>query len=168
MKSVLFIVLLACAGFLQTANAQAPVGNGQSQLNAGIGLSSWGLPVYVGLDYGAARDITVGGEVSFRSYGENWTGRKYNHTIIGISGNFNYHLNTVLKLPRQWNIYAGLNLGFYYWSSPSEYGGGGASGLGLGGQLGARYYFGQSTGINLEVGGGNAFSGGKIGLTFKL
>jgi len=40
--------------------------------------------------------------------------------------------------------------------------------MGRGAQIGGRYYFTQKVGINLELGGGNAFSGGKIGLTFKL
>ena len=71
-------------------------------------------------------------------------------------------------MTNQWDFYAGLNLGYYTWSSPSDYPGNRTSGLGLGAQVGGRYYFTPKVGINLEIGGGNAFSGGKIGLTFKL
>jgi len=40
--------------------------------------------------------------------------------------------------------------------------------LGLGAQVGGRYYISNKVALNLEFGGGNAFSGGKFGLTFKL
>lgn len=36
------------------------------QLNAGTGISGWGIPVYVGLDYGVTNEITVGAELSYR------------------------------------------------------------------------------------------------------
>jgi outer membrane immunogenic protein len=148
--------------------AQCPINKGQAQLNAGVGLSSWGIPVYVGLDYGIHKDITIGGEASFRSYNDNWGGNKYRHSVVGISGNGNYHFNSLLGIPTNWDLYAGLNIGFYYWSSPDNYGGTRSSGLGLGAQVGGRYYFSDKVGINLEFGGGNAFSGGKFGISIKL
>jgi len=73
-----------------------------------------------------------------------------------------------LNIPSPWDFYAGLNLGFYSWNSPRDYEGSHTSGLGLGGQIGGRYYFSNKVGINLEFGGGNAFSGGKFGLTIKI
>ena len=42
------------------------------------------------------------------------------------------------------------------------------SGLGIGGQVGGRYYFNDKVGINLEFGGGNAFGGGKVGVSVRL
>jgi hypothetical protein len=166
MKKQLFIlsfVLLCSLSF-----AQSPISKGESQLNAGIGLSSWGVPLYIGIDYGVHPDITVGGEVSFRSYHDNYANVRYNHSVTGISGNGNYHFNRILEIPREWDFYAGLNLGFYIWNSPDNYVGSNSSGLGLGGQVGGRYSFSNKIGLNLEFGGGNAFSGGKLGLTFKL
>ena len=148
--------------------AQAPIAVGQSQFNAGVGFSSWGVPVYLGFDYGVHPDITLGAEISFRSHSERRAGSRYNHSIIGISGNANYHLNRILNIPSNWDFYAGLNLGFYIWSSPDGYDGSGSSGLGFGGQIGGRYYFTETFGLNLEFGGGNAFSGGKFGLSIKL
>lgn len=62
----------------------------------------------------------------------------------------------------------GLNLGFYVWSSPDAYQGSHSSGLGIGAQIGGRYYFTNKVGLNFEFGGGNAFSGGKVGVTIKL
>ena len=50
-----------------TASAQnANLDKGGLQLNAGVGVSGWGIPVYVGLDYGVTDEITVGGELSYR------------------------------------------------------------------------------------------------------
>lgn len=159
-----FIFLIA----ISVIFAQGPISKGQSQINAGVGLSSWGVPVYLGFDHGVHPDITLGAELSYRGYNDNWKNDKYNHSIIGISGNANYHFNTVLNIPSPWDFYAGLNLGFYSWNSPRGYKGSHTSELGLGAQIGGRYYFSNKVGINLEFGGGNAFSGGKFGITIKI
>lgn len=164
-KLLLTIVLLA--GVI-CSYGQNPLSVGKAQLNAGFGFSGWGVPVYLGLDFGASRDFTLGGELSFRSYRDDYNGVGYGHSIIGVSGNANYHFNTVLNIPSAWDFYGGLNLGFYSWTSSSDYPGNHTSGVSLGAQIGGRYYFSHKVGLNLELGGGNAFSGGKIGLTFKL
>ncbi|MGG9972012.1 hypothetical protein ACQ33O_09490 [Ferruginibacter sp. SUN002] len=164
-KLFLAIVLLSVLSY---SYSQSPLPVGKNQINFGVGLSEWGVPLYIGIDHSVHKNITIGGEVSFRSYNEKYQSVKYRHSIVGISGNGNYHFNTALKIPRKYDFYAGLNLGFYAWSSPNGYPGSHNSGLGLGAQIGGRYYFSPKTGINLEFGGGNAFSGGKFGLTIKL
>lgn len=166
MKVLMIIMALAFGG--NFAFGQYALPQGAAQLNAGVGLSSWGIPIYVGFDYGAGKDVSVGGEVSFRSYHDDWKNKRYNHGIIGISGNVNFHFNSAFRIPRNWDFYAGLNLGFYMWNSDSGYEGDHVSGIGLGAQVGGRYYFSNSFGVNLEFGGGNAFSGGKFGITAKL
>jgi outer membrane immunogenic protein len=148
--------------------AQSPIQKGKLQFNAGVGLSSWGVPVYLGLDYGVHKDITIGGELSYRGYHDRFNDVKYNHSVIGISGNGNYHFNSVLNIPDNWDLYAGLNIGFYIWDSDEDYPGSYTSGLGIGAQIGGRYYFSDNIGINLEFGGGNAFSGGKVGISILL
>lgn len=162
------LLTTALLGGIIYSYGQNPLAIGKAQLNAGFGFSDWGVPVYLGLDYGVARDFTLGGELSFRSYRENYKGVGYGHNVIGISTNGNYHFNTVLNMTSDWDFYAGLNLGFYSWTSSSDYPGNRTSGLGIGAQIGGRYYFSKKAGINIELGGGNAFSGGKIGMTFKL
>lgn len=148
--------------------SQSPLYVGSSQLNLGVGLSDAGIPVYIGFDHSIARDLTIGAELSYRAYNERWNSDYYNHNIIGISGNMNYHFNTLFGISPRWDLYAGGNLGFYVWTSPDGYSGNRSSRLGLGAQLGMRYYFTNSIGLNIEVGGGNAFSGGKVGLSFRL
>jgi outer membrane immunogenic protein len=159
---VLFLLIAVCAVF-----AQNPIGNGQTQFDAGFGFSNWGNPAYVGLDYGID-DFTLGGELSFDSWRENYNNNYYQHSIIGISGNANYHFNTLLEIPSNWDLYAGLNIGFYAWNSPDTYQGTHTSGLGIGGQVGTRFYFSRNFGVNLEFGGGNEFSGGKLGISVKI
>ncbi|MBI1837853.1 MAG: hypothetical protein HYR91_11380 [Flavobacteriia bacterium] len=154
-------------------SAQCPIAEGQAQLNAGVGLSSWGIPVYVGLDYGVHKDITIGGELSYRRYNDYYYNKNYYtnyyRSIIGVSGNANYHFNSLLSIPTNWDFYAGLNIGFYLWSSSSYNNNGNhTSGIGIGGQIGGRYYFNEKIGVNLEFGGGNSFSGGKFGISLKF
>lgn len=151
-----------------TFYAQSPIAKGGAQLNAGVGLSSWGIPLYIGMDFGIHKDVTLGFEASFRSHHERYNDYRYRHNVIGISGNVNYHFNSLLNIPPKWDFYAGLNIGFYHWNSPNDYYGDHYSGLGLGGQIGGRYYFTDRVGINLEFGGGNAFSGGKFGISIKI
>jgi outer membrane immunogenic protein len=164
MKKLISIVFLSFMTFL-VVNSQNPQEK-RNQLNAGIGLSGWGVPVYVGLDFGIHKDISFGIEGSFRSYNQNYTGSNYYSSITGLSGNMNYHFNRILEIPSNWDFYAGLNLGYYFWHSSSDYPGNGSSGLGLGGQIGGRYYINNRLGLNLEFGGGNAFSQGKFGISY--
>lgn len=162
------MLVMAVLGTLGTMYGANALSKGQTQMNAGVGFSSWGLPIYVGFDYGVHQDVTLGGEVSFQQYDEDYRHHDYDHSIIGISGNANYHFNNILEIPSNWDFYAGLGLGFYIWNSPSDYHGSNSSGLGISGQIGGRYYFNQKFGVNLEFGGGNAFSGGKFGISVRL
>ena len=146
------------------AQAQGDLAVKKFQLNAGLGLSSRGVPVYVGFDYGANKHITVGAEVAYRSY----TNSGYNFGITSFGANANYHFNDVLSIDKDFDVYAGLNLGYLVWNLPGGYVGDYASGLGLGAQIGGRYYLNNKVGLNLEFAGGNKVSGGKFGVTVKL
>jgi outer membrane immunogenic protein len=141
--------------------------DGKNQLNLGLGLSSWGIPVYIGLDHGISSTFSLGGEVSYRSYDDKWKNKNYNHSIIGVGINGNYHFNEILDMTSDWDFYAGLNLHFFSWESPSEYDGRHSTGVGLGVQVGGRYSISKNTSLNLEFGGG-ALSGGKFGFTFNM
>jgi hypothetical protein len=146
-KLIISLSLVLITGF---AFSQSPLYVGTSQLNLGVGLSNSGIPIYIGFDHSIARDITLGAELSYRAYNENWQNNYYNHNILGISGNANYHFNTLFGISPRWDLYAGANVGFYIWNSPDGYTGSRSSGLGLGGQLGMRYYFTNAIGLNLE------------------
>lgn len=168
MKNILKLLFIINLAVPPVINAQSPIQNGEWQLNGGFGFSGWGLPVYIGLDYGIHPNISMGGEFSFRNYRNNVNSRYYDHSILGFLVNGNYHFNQLMGIPDPWDFYAGLNVGFYSWTSDDEYPRSGSSGLGLGLQVGGRYYFSEKFGINLELGGGNTVSGGKFGITLKL
>lgn len=151
------------------AFAQGSLEKGGLQLNAGFGTSGWGTPVYVGLDYGIHKDITLGAELSYRSDSNVYGANKYKSSAIGIGVNGNYHFNSVLNMPSKWDLYAGLGLNYYIWSYDNDlYKTSNSSDIGLGGQVGARYFFTNKFGVNLELGGGSATNGAKIGITYKF
>lgn len=163
------IILLAC--LFTTANAtyaQSPLPIHKTQLNLGVGLSNWGVPIYAGVDYGINRDLSLGLEFSTRSYNENWNNGSYHHTVSAFIGNANYHFNTALNIPTKYDFYAGLNIGFNIWNSPTAYTGNHTSGLAIGAQIGGRYYLSQKTALNLEFGGGNSATNSKFGLSIIL
>jgi outer membrane immunogenic protein len=165
MKKVSLIIL---SSLFTTAMVfgQSPLGKGGSQLNAGVGFSSWGTPVYIGADFGVHPDITIGPKLSYRNYNYNALGTKYEQNLTVLAFNGNYHFNRLLSLPSKWNVYAGLTMGYYVWSA-NDFTGAKGSGIGLDGQIGARYFFTNKFGINLEFGGGTA-TGGNFGITYKL
>lgn len=146
------------------------------QINAGISLTSagWGVPIYGGFDYGITNDITIGLQASYASQSKTFGGYSSKGTWFGLGANGNYHFNTLLEIPNKWDVYAGVTLAYnsFSWNYPKEvsdaYKTGTASGVGLAGQVGARYFFSDTIGINLEFGGGNITSGGKVGITFKI
>ena len=165
MKKIFIAIVLIAASQFSVAQQYS---SNKTLLNLGVGLSGWGIPVYGGLDLKVTNDVTIGGEVSFRSYDENWNGFSYHHSITGIVGNVNYHFGKWLDVPSSFDFYTGLNLGFYVWSNPDGYTGNHSSGLGIGAQLGGRYYFSNKVGVNLELGSGIINLGGKLGVTFKI
>jgi outer membrane immunogenic protein len=168
MKKLSFIIILTAITVF-TVGAQSSTEHGNTQLNAGVGFSGWGIPIYVGFDFGVRHDMTLGLQASFRRYDQDYQHIYYNHTILGFSGNGNYHFNRILNIPSNWDFYAGLNIGFYFWSSPTDYPGTGSSSVGLGAQVGGRYFFSDRFGLNLEVGGNSTWnSGGKFGITYRF
>jgi len=185
MKKFLFLAGLFMAA--ATASAQADLGKGNLQLNAGTGISGWGIPVYVGLDYGVTDEITVGGELSYRydtssyairanfgRFGEYRSDKiTYRHHTFGVFTNGNYHFNRLLRLPRQLDLYAGASLGFFFGSVTSsegniKYTGDDYSGFSAALQTGARYFFTDNFGVNLELSGGVLTSGLKAGITYRF
>lgn len=152
--------VLALSFLLTAASAQSPVGMGGKQANFGTGFSSWGIPLYFGMDFGVHQDITAGFVVSARTHPD--------VLLLGLAGVGNYHFNRILEIPSNWDLYAGLSLGLFFWNWDSQYVGSKNSPLGLDLQVGGRYFWSERWGVNLELGGGSAISGGRIGLTRKL
>jgi hypothetical protein len=149
----LLLLLTIVSMFTAASFAQSPIGKGGKQVNFGLGFGS-DLPAYVGVDFGVHDDITVGPLFAIDLNGLDW---------LTIAAKSDYHFNTLLNIPQEWDFYAGLNLGFR-----AGLGGGNTSGLQLGAQVGGRWYWNDRWGLNLEFGGGIAFAGGSFGLSVKL
>jgi hypothetical protein len=179
------LVIALAVFFTNSAKAQFnPNTNHVKMVSAGLGLSSWGVPFFARFEVPVADsfedpffdNITVGGGVSFQAYGEHYFGYRWRHTIIGIHARSNYHFNELLEIDDQWDVYAGLNLGYYIWNTKYDdnsgfrvhYEGSGSGGLSLGLQIGGQYFINDNLGINLELGGGTVLSGGTVGVTFLL
>ena len=170
--------------FLATATASAQgLGQNKAQINGGVGLSGLGIPVYLGVDYGIARDFTIGAEVSYSSKKVSNGYFEDRYSIFGFGVNGNYYFDRILKLPREFDFYAGATLGYYNISNTRTYGGPSSlqpyyerlytssfasSGVNLELQVGGRYFFTKNLGVNLEFGGGIFGVGGKLGLTYRF
>jgi hypothetical protein len=155
MKTIRIAVLALLVCSVAQIQAQYALKTGNMQFNGGIGISNWGLPLYAGLDYGFDKNISIGGDISIRTFGAGLQGYT---SILGLSANGNYHFVELLGIDDIYDVYAGLDLGFY-------------TGLGIvnvGAHIGGRYYFKKNMAVNLELGGGNALSAGKVGVSILL
>jgi len=152
LKRIILTVFITTCLSLGTF-AQSPIGEGGKQINFGVGLFDSGVPVYFGMDFGVHPDITVGGQIAL----------DLGFDYFSISGRGDYHFNTLLEIPRDWDFYAGLSLGFIS-GIDDDYN----SDVDLGLQVGGRYYWSSDWGINLEFGGGNNLSGGRFGVSKRF
>lgn len=152
MKKLIGIALFI--GIASAVMAQSPIGRNGKQLNFGVGLYGHGVPLYIGMDFGVHPDITVGGQL----------GLDLNLDYLAVSGRGDYHFNSLLNIPRDWDFYAGLNIGFIAGIHDDFL----DDGLDLGAQIGGRYYWNSGWGVNLEFGGGSQISGGRFGLSHRF
>jgi hypothetical protein len=65
MKTIRIAATALMVCLFSNVYAQYALQTGKFQFNGGIGLSSWGLPVYAGLDYGFDKNISFGGSFRF-------------------------------------------------------------------------------------------------------
>lgn len=162
--------------------AQNPLNKGQFQLNGGLGFSGWGIPIYAGIDYGIHKDISIGAEISYRSYNENYyysnNNYKYKNTAFAFGTNGNYHFNSLIGIPKKFDFYAGANVTYFAWSSEYYHSNNNnnnnnhlhnnvKSNVELGIQVGGRYFFNNNFGLNTEISSG-AVTGVKFGITYQL
>lgn len=168
-------ILIVAFGFISNGVfAQAPLKEGEVQLNAGLGFSGWGVPVYVGLDLGIVRDVTLGGQLSFQTDNDSYhyNGNNYDNkaSAVGIGINGNYHFNRIMDIPSQFDFYAGASVTYYIWNYNDNNGGPHPDNdsFGPGVQVGGRYFFNDNFGLNLEFAGNTGTSGGKFGITYKF
>lgn len=175
-KILLTVFLIALISSTSLVRAQFNPYSGPAKLiTVGIGFSGWGIPIFGRFETGIAENISVGGGISYQGYNETYTGVKWHHSVFGLNARGSYHFNELIELPDEWDLYAGLNLGYYFWNTNYEgpgtsfdYSGSGSGGFSIGIHVGGRYFINEKIGVNVEFGGGNVLSGGTVGVTFRL
>ncbi len=65
-KIYLIILMISLSVSLLAQVGAAPLSKGEKQINFGIGAGSYGLPVYVGMDFAVHDDVTIGPVLSVR------------------------------------------------------------------------------------------------------
>jgi hypothetical protein len=81
MKTRIICCALAILSALSTGFSQSPLPKGKTQINAGVGFSERGIPIYFGFDHGIHDNVSLGGEFSYRGYKDIWRGNSYKHNI---------------------------------------------------------------------------------------
>lgn len=165
---LLFVAAFVLGGL--TANAQFE--NGDKLLNVGLnvgGTLGGGIGAGAAYEVGVHDFISVGGEADFVtwSYGSGGYNVKYN--FISFGGRANYHFGKHFITNDKLDFYGGLALGYRIanYSSPwSGYSNSYGSGLYIGPQIGARYYFKPNLAALAEA--GYTATALKLGLTFKM
>lgn len=172
--------------------ANAQINKGEIIGTAGIGLgnslygaySSSLLPINLEAEYGVVESglfgvdglsLGVGPAISYTqgkesyNYGYGDYGYKCSSILVGAKGYFHYDLFNVDKL----DTYASITLGYNIASAKyfGDWGGNAGNAVSVGGlfygfSVGARYWFTDAIGANLEAGVGLSFL--KAGVTFKL
>ena len=147
---MLVVSLLFVAG---TAFAQrdgvAPLAKGEKQLNFGLGFSSHGLPVYVSMDFAVHKDVTITPVINVVIDDD---------FKFGALFKADYHWNYLIGIPNNWDFYAGARAGFSFGDDflPE-----------FGIQVGGRWYWSDSWGMNAEIAAGTGF-GFTFGLSKKM
>lgn len=175
-KNVLLVAVILFTLVSYTGKAQFnPYASSTAMFSAGFGASGWGLPIFVRYEHPVADNITVGGTLSFQTKGETFGSYKWKHTITGINGRGSYHVNELLDIPEEWDLYGGLSLGYYIWNTKYngpgtafDYTGSGSGGFSVGAHIGGRYFINEKMAVTAEIGGGSVLAGGTVGITFLL
>lgn len=140
---LLFILFLG-----QMAFAQAWEGKGDQKVQ--IGFNGWGngTGITATYDYGLSKVVSLGVGANFYFDGYK-DGNKDNNFYA--FGRVNFHLQDVLGMPSQWDLYPGVDVGVI------------GNTFGLGAHLGVRYFFNNNVGAFIEAG-----NNGSLGLSFNF
>ncbi|MDA3867045.1 MAG: outer membrane beta-barrel protein [Salinivirgaceae bacterium] len=166
----IFLITQTHAGNEFSSGNRVPV-RGNSFVNFGIGASSWGVPIYAGMEWMVNNEISLGGQVSFRSQSETIAGSSYQHNAFSLAARGNYYFNHLLKIDPPFLVYAGASLGFVSVSTSTRFSDGvaydGSRGTGtfFGIHTGGAYFFNKHWAVNAELGFGNVI-GLKMGAIY--
>ncbi len=173
MKKIFSLVLVLTLLMGSKSFAQLKVDKGTKFINLGIGVGGYsgtsGIAFGGSADFGVAPNITVGGQVAYRSFNYGYLGSNDKINYLYFAARGSYHFNELINLSSdKVDLYAGLGLGYESVSySNSAYSGTSfGSGIFVPFHLGGRYFFSEKLGAFAEVGSGVAPV--MLGVTFKL
>lgn len=137
-----------CLVVSQAFFAQAWSGKGDQK--AQFGLNGWGngTGITATYDYGITDLISLGGGANFYFSGYKKDNKDNNFFVFGRA---NFHLQEILGLPDQWDVYPGADVGIL------------GKTFGLGVHLGARYFFNDKFGAFIEAG-----NNGSLGVSINF
>lgn len=157
--------LLSVVSFGQTSTTGFAPGKGYKQLNFGVELEGMGLPLYLGMDFGVGKFITIGPRLLVETESDKYkvAGMELNsrYTVFVPSFRGNYHFSGHISgLPAELDLYGGLSLGLVIARSSVDYidfngdkqtnGSTGDPDARLDVQLGGRYFFSDNWGAQIE------------------
>ena len=150
--TLITLMLIASFGLFAQDHGVAPLAKGEMQLNFFTGYTDWGFPIGGTFDYAVHKDVTLGGTFGF------YMRPAWDMFNVGIIFKGDYHWNYLLGIPSNIDFYTGARLGFLAGTNFHFDGGF---------QVGGRYYFNDTWGVNLEFIGSSNY-GINVGVTMKL
>lgn len=178
--AVLVLMVVMMVGLTQVSKAQG-FKEGGIDLNLGLGFTSSNgfIPVFFGGNYMIKDFLSVGAEMQFRIDNDNYGGygNTYNYHRNGFAfiTRGDYHFNKLFKLPEEFDVYAGMDLGvaFYgdYKSNDTDLDWDDDDDVYflVGPHAGGHWMFSDKLGLNAEFGGRSGDGAYmKVGLTFLV
>lgn len=172
---ILGVLGLALLGIDNSTHAQVRIESGGrwDLINAGLGMSTRGLPIFIGLEQTIDDHISAGLMATFQSYRENSAAGPWAHQFFGVGLQGHYHF--IELAPAPYDLFAGLTIAWsahsLRWAgtaaAPDAYTGRAIGGTGLSAQIGGRYTY-KGTTFLLQLDGGTLTSGFLAGLSFPL
>ncbi len=171
MKKLLMLLLITTISFgTFEASAQTPYEKGSLDMNFTFGGSTgWGLsPLHFSMNYNIMDFLSIGGEVGY-NIDFYWAGWYYYYGVYdnylftrhggSVTARADYHFNSLMNLDPKWDIYAGVQTGIGFFGkfknknveeayTPTS----NSVVLVLGPHAGARWYWSDKMGLNLETG----------------
>ncbi len=171
---------LVCALLMSTSGLVAQ-GLSSKVVNAGVGLSNWGIPVFANMEIpiNAANQSVVAG-ISYRYKRTPFVFSNYNsrwrHHIFGVEAGWNYYFDELAELPKEFDVSGGLRLGYYRFNSKLINPIDGFDGVYSGNEselelrivIAGRYHFQPDKSLFVELGGGNVESGLRLGVSINI
>ena len=171
MKKIIITLAIACASlFSINANAQeTALAQGDNLISATVGFGNFTVsnigvpPVAVSYErivseFGGKWSIGVGGFGGFFT-------QKYEGSIHNFGGSVCAQGNVHFCPTEKWDIYAGLGLGYVGYTTANRSVSVHVDGFAWTPELGARYFFSEKFGVNLQFGG---LGIGNVGVTFRF